>query len=62
MKPRDGRGDHSKKVAQKNRIIIKEFFDKNKEATMIECTRATGFAFRTIERHLAAIHADENNK
>lgn len=60
MEVRDGRGDHSKKVAMKNRKVIKCFFRGNPDATIIECTRATGFAFRTIKRHLVAILEEEN--
>ena len=55
MKLKDGRGDFKKEIAKKNREVVRAFFKNNRDATIADCIRATGFVFKTVKGHVVAI-------
>lgn len=55
---KEGRGDHMKRVEEKNRQRVKDWFEKNPNTTKKECCVALGLSFATLRKHLEDIRSE----
>lgn len=52
---KDGRGQHSKRIAAKNKKKVELWFHKNPGTTKKECQDATGLSALTVRQHINAL-------
>jgi len=52
MKVADGRGLHTKKIASKNKLAIKEWFSENPNSTKKDCCKALNLTYATVRKHI----------
>ncbi len=48
-------GERSRKIGEKNRAIVREFFKNNPNSTYDDCKAATGLSLLTIGNHVKAL-------
>lgn len=47
----DGRGRNKKALAEKNYRIIKAWIIGNRDKTISDCAKETGFSYKTVLKH-----------
>lgn len=58
----DGRAAQGpKKINNKNKESVRNFFINNPGASKAECSRATGLTWQTVKKHTDSILADQEN-
>jgi len=48
----DGRGLHTKEVAEKNKRAVKKWFKKNPNSTAKDCSKSLGLSYVTVRKHI----------
>ncbi len=59
---RDGRGEHKEAERDKNRELVRKFFNDNPGAAIIECQRALHLSYPTVASHIKAIKGEQSNE